>query len=380
MALAQPLPEYTILHFGNGFNDLDKYILADVNQMELVGSTKKIQVVAQLGSTEANTVRRFFIQKDSDTAKINSPMLQDLGRVDMGSWKVLTEFILWGMKNFPAKRYFVIIGGHGNGWTQSSSDTTVSSNPIREISPDYNTHNKITTSQLAAAFETVRKMTGKEIAIFGADACLMASVEVGTQISSSVNVMVASEENEPGEGWVYHDLLMRLNRESDMSPRNVGRVAAKSYIEGYRHLGSDYYHSQKLTISASDLSELAKFSGKLGKLTKIIATSKDVTEYNKALNSARRYGGKPFADVGDLLSNILKLPLDEVNRRTIKELYNDYETKVVIRDHASAPLAYSTGLHIWAPANSYDADRYYSAYSQLLFHKMNSWGALFVRR
>ena len=374
------LPEYTIMYFGSGFNNLDQFIQQDVNQMEMLGSTRKIQVVAQLASSQARTVRRYFITKDSNASQITSPVLQDIGVVDMGNWKVLTEFILWGMKNYPSKRYFVIIGGHGNGWRETSQNRAAN-NPIRGISPDDLSGNIISTTQLAMAFETVRRQTGKQIDIFGADACLMASVEVGTQLSNGVKVMVASQENEPGEGWVYQELLMRINRESDQSPRNIGRLAAKSYIEGYRRRSSGYYRNEEVTISASDLSETVKFAAKFGKLTKIIATSKNLADYNKALNASRRFGGDDaFADVGDLLANLTKVPMDEVSKRIVKELQNDYESKVVIRDHSSASHAFSTGLHIWAPSSSDDVKRFLPAYSQLFFHKVNGWGNLFVSR
>ena len=34
----------------------------------------------------------------------------------MGDPKVLTDFLRWGAKKYPAKNYMVVIGNHGAGW------------------------------------------------------------------------------------------------------------------------------------------------------------------------------------------------------------------------------------------------------------------------
>lgn len=372
------LPEYTILHFGNGFSSLDDAITEDVNQMEMVGSTRKIQVVAQLASSSAGTAKRFHIQKDNDFRTITSPVVQDLGRVDMGDWKVLTDFVLWGMKNFPAKRYFVIIGGHGDGWKQRGSSARVPKNPVREISPDDNSRNAITTTQLGWAFETVRRLTGKQIDIFGADACLMASVEVATQLSPGVKFMVASQELEPGEGWIYQDFLMRLNRESDMSPRNIARLSARSYMEGYRKISSQYYRGMELTISASDLSEASKFASKLRKLTEVIKSTMTLQQLTELAKHSGGFYDRAYIDIGLFLNNLSKLPLNQAQSAVLKDVINSYETKVVVRDHSSMSYAFSTGLHIWAPGGEWEAKSYLPPYSELLFNKISGWGSLFA--
>lgn len=371
------LPEYTILHFGNGFNDLDGFIKADINQMEIIGSTRKIQVVAQLGSQEALTARRYFIQKDNDPHTITSPVVQDLGLVDMGDWKTLADFVIWGIKNYPAKRYFVIVGGHGDGWRQEAELGPRGLGPVRMISPDFNTNNQITTLQLARAFEAVRAKTGKKIEIFGADACLMGSIEVATQLNNGVKFMVASQEIEPGEGWVYQELLKRLNRESDMSGKNISRLAAKSYIEGYRSLNKKYYTKQKLTISASDIAEAVKFSGKLRKLTEMLRTSLSQANLKKLASQSGGFYDRGYVDIGYFLSNLSKLPLIPAHRVLVEDLIKNYESSVVIRDHASSSFDFSTGLHVWMPRKTEDAQTFLPAYSQLFFNRLSGWGSLF---
>ncbi|MFA6319145.1 MAG: hypothetical protein WC943_17165, partial [Elusimicrobiota bacterium] len=89
------LREWNVMVFINGKNNLEGYGLKDVNEMELIGSDDKVAVTVELGrikgysSEDGDWVgsRRYLIKKDSDGNKIASPVLQDLGKVDMGDWK-----------------------------------------------------------------------------------------------------------------------------------------------------------------------------------------------------------------------------------------------------------------------------------------------------
>jgi len=43
-------------------------------------------------------------------------MIEDLGETNTGDPKVLSDFILWGAKNYPAEHYLVVVWNHGAGW------------------------------------------------------------------------------------------------------------------------------------------------------------------------------------------------------------------------------------------------------------------------
>ena len=375
-ASADFLPEWTILHYGSGNNNLDDLIQEDVNQMEMIGSTPKIQIVTQLASLRTRSVKRYHIQKDSDPQVITSPIVGDLGNVDMGDWKSLADFIIWGMKNFPARHYFVIIGGHGSGWRQKASEPAA--NPIRVVSPDDFSGNSISTTQLGQVFSAVRHTTGRRVDIFGADACLMASIEVATEISANVDYMIASQELEPGEGWVYQEFLMRLNRESDQRARNIARVSARSYMAGYMRNRADSYQRIALTMSAVDLAAMNRFNRKFSLLPKIIAKATNLAGYNAALAGARgRVSDRSYADIGLLLVGILQLPLDEATRRAVAEILAEYERNLVVTEHSSQSHSDTTGLTVWAPLTPEDTRAYKSAYNELLFDRFTHWGSLF---
>ena len=52
---------------------------------------------------------------------------------------------------------------------------------------------------------------GHKVDVVGADACLMAMIEVAGELASSTDFFVASQDLEPGDGWPYDELLTDWN-------------------------------------------------------------------------------------------------------------------------------------------------------------------------
>jgi hypothetical protein len=85
---------------------------------------------------------------------------------------------------------------------------------------------------LAAAFARAGR-TAKVELLFS-DTCLNGMVEVTEQLRPFAEVVVASEDLEPGDGWEYHEWLARM---SDAPPADAGawgRQAVEGFEAGYR--------------------------------------------------------------------------------------------------------------------------------------------------
>ena len=78
--------------FLNGDNDLNNQAIADLNSMEIVGSSDKVNIVVQFDSLQGPAIR-YLVEKDSDPLKINSKVLQNLGEMNMGDANNLVDFI-----------------------------------------------------------------------------------------------------------------------------------------------------------------------------------------------------------------------------------------------------------------------------------------------
>ena len=173
--------EWTIMVFGNGKNDLEPFLLKDLNEMEKIGSTDKVNIVVEAGRIDGydatdgdwKGVRRYRMTKDTDTTKVTSKVVQDLGQVDMGSYQSVIDFAKWAKTAYPAKKYMLILWNHGSGWEKSRRLAGVA----KGISYDEQSGNHINTPQMGLILKALGKTD-----VIGTDACLMQLAEVDYEI------------------------------------------------------------------------------------------------------------------------------------------------------------------------------------------------------
>jgi hypothetical protein len=240
--------EWTIMVYINGKNNLEPFAIKDINEMEQVGSSSKVNIVVEMGRMDGydtsngdwKTTRRYLVQKDNDTAKIGSKLLKDLGDIDMGDYKSVIDFGNWAKQAYPAKKYMLIIWNHGGGWEKS-----IGPRITKGISYDEVTGNHINTPQMGQILKAIGGVD-----VYGSDACLMQMAEVDYEIKDSVKYIVGSEETEPGDGYTYNTFLGPLVANPAMTPEELGRNAVKSYGDHYQQAGTDG-STQSLVKAAS---------------------------------------------------------------------------------------------------------------------------------
>jgi len=245
---AKAMAEWTIMVFSSAKNDLEPFLLKDLNEMEMVGSNAKVNIVAEVGRIDGyddtdgdwKGVRRYLITKDNDTGKMGSKMLQDMGMTDMGDYRNLAAFGKWAKQNYPAKKYMLIVSNHGSGWEKGLARIRVN----KGISYDEQSGNHINTPQLGLALKAIGKLD-----VFGTDACLMQMAEVVYEIKDSVDYIVGSEETEPGDGYTYNTFLGPVAAKPAMTPMEMGKQAVNAYADHYD--GIDQGHTQSLARASS---------------------------------------------------------------------------------------------------------------------------------
>ena len=231
------LANWTVMVYVNAKNNLEKFGLGDVNEMEKVGSTDKVKIAVELGRISGydssdgdwKGQRRYIIKKDNDTGKITSPVLQDIPKADMGDWKHLVDFVAWAKKNAPAQHYMLVVWNHGSGWDKAHRASGI---VINGISYDDETGNHMSTPDLGQALAAMGKTD-----IYASDACLMAMAEVAYQIKDYTDYIVGSEETEPGDGYTYDTLLGPLAAKPTMASLELAKLAAQAYTAHYSQSG-----------------------------------------------------------------------------------------------------------------------------------------------
>jgi tetratricopeptide (TPR) repeat protein len=280
----------------------------NIQQMENVGSNPKVNVIVETGGGSPQTTidsKRFIDFTKVQRHKIlhnGIQTLADLGTRNTGDPNTLSDFIVWGMSNFPAKKYAIILWDHGSGINGFGGD--------RQFNND-----KLTLDEIHQAFAATTNTMNKKFELIGFDSCLMASVEVANSIRQFGNYMVASEEIEPQWGWDYSSILASLTAASNEDGSLLGKAIADSFFKRTQFLSeSGGYSAQKeATMSVVNLTRIPQLVNDLDNLADYISNKiTDVASENSLIQSivfTERYGQTFKGDTGlvdiyDLSSNI----------------------------------------------------------------------------
>ena len=236
--VSRAVAQWTVMVFMNGDNELEEYGLGDLNEMEQVGSTDQVHLIAQLDRSASfdrsdddwRGARRYRVEQDDDTTHVSSPVLEDLGRIDSGDPAEVEAFVAWAAENFPAEHYALVLWDHGWGWSLAPDEWPA---VTKGISSDYQTGNDISIAEgeLGQILESANTSIGGKLSIIGFDACVMASWEVAYAAMPYADVMVGSQDYEDADGWAYDTAMADLVATPDMSPAELGEAIALRFSE-----------------------------------------------------------------------------------------------------------------------------------------------------
>jgi hypothetical protein len=347
----------------DGDNDLEQDAITNFLQMADVGSTSNVNIVVQMARGGANAVgdssfgdwtdcRRFYITTNTTPA---STPIQDLGQVDMANPNTLINFVQWATMNFPAMNYALVIWNHGGGWEgvcqdDNFGDTTMSMAGLQQ------------------ALTSIREDLGCNLNILGFDACLMQMTEVAYQIRGTTDIMVGSEEQVPGLGWPYKDILSNLTSNPFVSETTLASNIANLYVKEYQS-GGDEPTCNSVTMSAVNVNQLAT---NVAGATSILAGAliNNLGTYYKQIDNAigetQFYGDPDYRDLYNFCTQIqsqVNVPAVDSAAQSVMNAI----TSTVIADWYGSGDPGSHGLSI------YLTDNPLSSYNSLDFSSATGW-------
>lgn len=415
----QPTRDWTVMVYMNGKNNLEPDALDNFHSMAQVGSSSRVNFVVEFGRparlhyTESDGgwsgALRFLVGKGM--APLPAQAIGPARQIDMGRPEALRDFVSWAKAEFPANRYMLVIWNHGQGWRfQVASDPATrkragrtrgvtpqelrnAGSPLggyRAVSSDDDTGSILYNSEIADVI--AREFGSDKLHVLGFDACLMAMVETAYAFERNVNVMVASEELEPGAGWRYSEWMSRLLRDPGMTEEDLGRALVESYRTEY---GNEYLTTLSairlagFRTSIAAISELADRIRKLGQseISKLVRARTQLTSYGDSVEPPLRTS----VDLVKLLEGYEKMTGDDEAKRASADL-REKMTGHIIANYAStrsasppSDLPYgSRGIAIYLPENrsAYLADPFRHDYDKtnrdrpIDFVREQSWSDL----
>ena len=366
---------------------LEQDVVTDFNEAELVGSTDKVNVVAQLdrykgaysGDGNWTSTRRYYVTKDNNLDKINSQLVADLGEINMSDPATLVDFATWAIKTFPADHYVLILSDHGMGWPGGWTDSAPTSNTSERAPLAQLVGSALYLDQLDSALGQIQQQTGiDKFDIVGMDACLMGQLEVMSTLESHSRYAILSEETEPSVGWAYTAFLQALTNNPGMSAADLSQLVVQSYIsdderivddqaraEYLSQMGSGYASAnqviqmigQDATLAAIDLSKIPALMSSVNNLSYAMQNT-DQSEIANARSNALSFTsvfGKSvppsYIDLGNFVQILRQESSDSNIQQLSSQVLTDIKQAVISEKHGSSRNG-ATGVAIYFPNSS----------------------------
>lgn len=238
--------DWTVLVYMAADNDLSLYSYLDLYEMQagyeseshLAASTLKSDWLVQWDTLANSGIRRLHLFQNPEpyNKNIQEDYFKNMKETDIVSPIVkifkeedgiresakLKNFLKWGIENYPAHHYMVVIWGHGQGWTSIKSEPS----PVADdgASPfegrkfgglafDDTSDTYLDIPSLVRVLKDVskEKLNNEPFDVYASDACLMQMVEVAYELAPVARNIVGSTVIQNFLGLPYRRLMYHLN-------------------------------------------------------------------------------------------------------------------------------------------------------------------------
>ncbi|MBQ8110739.1 MAG: hypothetical protein IJ124_11325 [Clostridia bacterium] len=236
---------------------------------------------------------RYDICSDEVFIDAGYSLLETLPLKSMADADTLADFIRWGKQTCPAKKYALVLWGHGGGALTGLLVDELFDNDVMYL------------------YE-LRQALADGGARFDAliiDACLMANIETAWNVRESARWLVASEEEVPGRGTAVSDWLQALYAYPECDGEWLGRCVCDMTGIMYAN-GEDKIAKSLLTWSVVDLEKIDRLVEAAGAYFRIMGDAlarypSEVREYTDYIFEAESYGDgrQCMYDIGSVIYN-----------------------------------------------------------------------------
>ncbi len=333
----QETKEWTLLVYMVG-SDIVEDGITDLGEMTAAGSGSNMNIVTLKGGSTLvggwDTPTSSVIENGTETPLSFVPSVSN-----MANSTNITEFINWGVENYPAEKYMMLFYNHGMairgfGWDQ----VVDAQNSIGDILAGIGASNFIA--------------GGNKFEVLGFDACLMATFEAMSSFRNVANYYIASEETEPWHAWNWTPVITAMNSQSGLNGAQLGQIIVDNYFAQSQANGT-----QHVTLSVTKLDQITALENSLNTLINSLDDDIYVGNVIRARAMSEEFGkattnsiqSEDMVDMGDLVKHLKEL------EPTIAAECDDVLSKIdnavtYHRGDATHPLA--TGISMFVPLNT----------------------------
>ena len=344
---------WTIMLYMSGDNDLEEYIVKDIeHELAKTGSSKSIQVVAladrgpgyDQSRDDWQSTKLFHIENgmlaDSKSA------IADWGERNMGDKNTLIDFVTWSKNRYPAEHYALYFWGHGWNWHPGY------------VMEDDTDKDSLDMDELRQALPSIGF-----IDLVGYDGCNMASLEVDAMWHGHATAVTSSQEFVDWSGIDYSKIIEALTLYPDMTADQLAIASSRSASDDktWSAVAVDD-RIIPLFVSLNDLSSYMHSN-----------LTNRFRAYKTAFGKAKGFTDAPLdKDLYDLVDNISHATDDISLKAKSNAVMNAVKQSVLDEHHAiEYKRAHGITISTFDGNKEYDSDFKY--YSTIGFPNMNSW-------
>jgi hypothetical protein len=229
-----PQKKWTFICYCDADNSLNSAGLADINEMEMIGSNADLNIIALFDGSGSGDSKAYYVQQDSQPSTITSPQIPLTSinaswgnELNMGHPQTAIDFVNYVYNNYSATRYIIDFWDHGGSWTGG-------------ICSDDTNGDGLTMLEVRSIFEKLRSQTNKTrlFDVAGYDCCLMSDVEVAYDEMPYIDYICNSEDSIGNDGWEYNLVIGHINDDLDMDGEEAAWWVFKSYVDAWGTSGS----------------------------------------------------------------------------------------------------------------------------------------------
>lgn len=272
--------------------------------------------------------------------------------VDISSSNTISDFLTYGVKNYPADRYIVIFFSHGGGTINGIIGNT-------------------TILDMQSAFQKTKEETNVKFDIIGFAACLMGTAEWMHYLSDYSKYYAASEEKEYSFPWLLDNIT------KDIAENKTTEQILDTITSTYYMYTADN-GSEITNISAVDLSKIKNLGNSIDILSSKIQADFDsnpAKTYNNFFVSLLRsdsysYGNAGMFDMQSFINNLNDTSWYGIDYSEYGKNITDIISDAVLYNKTTPFLPESYGISFYAPYYSQINDQNFVENNVSIYKKL----------
>lgn len=159
-----------------------------------------------------------------------------LGETDTSDPKTLRDFLVAGVRAFPARHYWITITGHGDGFAGLADDATSGEDrrlSLADLAAALGEASRVVADEIRQKPGLGGPGTSDRIDVVAFDTCRLGSIEVASALSDVADYMIASREAMPNSGHPYTALKYIAQDHPGASARALVKAVVTDYVRAY---------------------------------------------------------------------------------------------------------------------------------------------------